>query len=112
MEQIVPADRCSRSNPNKPSPFNAILFKTDVQGRFRVDNVPAGRVAIRFKRRGHIVLTQTRVAYVLDGQSTEVRFCEPSDAWSADVAIRRWRRLSGADSHPAPEWAPGAKLST
>ena len=80
--QIVPADRCRWSDRNTPDTFKPIRFKTDAQGRFRVDHVPVGRVAIQFKRGSHIILTESRIAYVLDGQSTEARFLEPSETWN------------------------------
>jgi hypothetical protein len=80
--QIVPADHCRWSDRNVTDTFEPIRFKTDAQGRFRVDHVPVGRVAIQFKRGSHIVLTESRIAYVLDGQSTEARFLEPSEAWN------------------------------
>ncbi len=72
---IVPADGCGGSHPNKPNSIEPIRFKTDAQGRFRVDHVPVGRVAVNFERGGgDIISTYSRIAYVLDRQSTEVRF--------------------------------------
>jgi hypothetical protein len=80
---ILPADGCCGSHPNMPNSFEPIRFKADAQGRFRVDHVPVGRVAVNFERGGgDIISTFSRIAYVLDRQSTEVRFFEPSDAWN------------------------------
>ena len=81
---IVPAGRCGPHDLDwhRPGSGSPIRFKTDAQGRFRVDNVPVGRVAVDFEVQGHITFSYRRIAFVLEGQSTEVRFFEPSDAWN------------------------------
>jgi hypothetical protein len=94
--EVVSADHCSRSDPNVPNYFKPIKFKTDAHGRFRVDNVPVGTVAVNLHDRGgDIVSAFSRIGYVLDGKSTEVRFFEPSDPWNTT-----WQYVIG-DGSPA-----------
>jgi hypothetical protein len=70
-------DAIPRSSPDYSEP---IRFRTDKQGRFRVDNVPAGRVLLSF---GSVRYSgRHRIAYVREGQSTEVRLLDPSAAWN------------------------------
>jgi len=85
-QDVVPV---SKESPDSVAP---IRFTTDKQGRFRVDNVPAGRVLVSLGQlrvcihgQGSFTLVREfrhhRVAYVREGQSTEVRFFDRFAAW-------------------------------
>jgi hypothetical protein len=57
-----------------------IEFKTDEQGRFRLDNVPVGNVAVNipYWQTPELLKSHTRTATVREGNVTEVRFFDPS----------------------------------
>jgi hypothetical protein len=77
---------------NSPDYIAPIRFMTDKQGRFRVDSVPAGRVLVSVDAGRVCIHTENcftlirafrhqRVAYVREGQSTEVRFSDRFAPW-------------------------------
>jgi len=63
---------------------HSISFETDEDGRFAVDGVAAGRCSISFSfnHSSDVRDAFTRVAEVVEGQSTEVRFFDPGGDWS------------------------------
>lgn len=74
-------------------------FKTDGDGRFRVDGVPVGEVEISFdfNESADIIGTVSRRAEVMEGQATEVRFEGVAGAWRQPVKLR----FGGKDEVPA-----------
>jgi hypothetical protein len=73
------SDNSGRSNADEFAHLNPIPFKTDENGRFRLDNVPVGDVSvdIPFHATADIISSHTQKARVLEGQTTEVRFFDP-----------------------------------
>jgi hypothetical protein len=60
-----------------------IEFKTDEQGRFRLDNVPVGNVAVNipYQLTADMFDAYVRLATVREGSVTEVRFFDTSGTW-------------------------------
>ena len=81
----------------------SLSFRTDENGKFRVDGVPVGNVSVYFAALNpwaHRVDCLSRYAKVAAGQATEVRFFEPTGEW--DVPLR----IKVGDSSNA-HWASG-----
>jgi hypothetical protein len=84
---ITFADSAGRHGDSFSQEFDhlkPIEFKTDEQGRFRVDNVPTGAVAVNIPYRisADMGAAYTRLARVSAGKATEVRFFDTSEASS------------------------------
>jgi hypothetical protein len=73
------SDNSGRSNAAEFAHLNPLPFKTDENGRFRLDNVPVGEVSVHipFHATADIISAHTRKARVFEGQTTEVRFFDP-----------------------------------
>lgn len=76
-------DTSGRSNDEEFKHLKPIPFKTDENGRFRVDGVPVGMVSVDFdyNATSDIIGTHSRTAKVLEGKTTEVRFFNTSGDW-------------------------------
>jgi len=76
-------DSSGRSNSDDFQHLKPISFKTDENGRFHVNGVPAGMVSVGFSYHitADIISAHTRNANVLEGKTTEVRFFDTSGDW-------------------------------
>ena len=76
-------DGSGNSNSEEFDHLKPIFFKTDENGRFRVDDVPIGMVSVNFPFpvTADIIDAHSRNATVLEGKATEVRFFDTSGDW-------------------------------
>ncbi len=77
-----------RSREDNPA-LQPVRFKTDENGAFRVDGVPAGLVAltVRFRITADMIGGHFRFARVVEGKDTEIRYFEPKGAWELTVKL-------------------------
>lgn len=73
-------DSAGHSNGDEFRHLEERSFRTDEQGRFRIDNVPIGRVRVSLPRwvSADMIMSDTLVAGVSEGENTEVEFFGPS----------------------------------
>ncbi|HBO42767.1 MAG TPA: hypothetical protein DD670_02275 [Planctomycetaceae bacterium] len=81
--QITFSDKMGRSGERDFGHLKPILFKTDEKGRFHVDGVPVGIVSVGFQYAitADIIVTHSRLARVVEGKTTEMRFFDTSGDW-------------------------------
>jgi hypothetical protein len=75
-----------------PIASESIHFRADEDGRFEVDNVPAGNIRIFVSGVHFLIRGQVRDVLVTPGQTTEVRFFDPQeidqpDTWSSTLTL-------------------------
>lgn len=67
-----------------------ISFKADENGRFRVEGVPVGLVwmSIPYHLSSDVMDAHVRLAQIVEGQNTEVRFFDPTGAWNVPFEFK------------------------
>jgi hypothetical protein len=67
-----------------------ISFKADENGRFRVEGVPVGLVwmSIPYHLSSDVIDAHVRLAQIVEGRNTEVRFFDPTGAWDVPFEFK------------------------